>query len=86
MSQSTRTKLIRIGNSQGIRIPKAVAEHLNLNDDIEIIVKEDHLEVRPGRKPRDGWADAFREMAQRGDDQLVDVPVPTKWDKEGWDW
>ncbi len=86
MGGSTRTKLIKIGNSRGIRIPKAVAEHLHLADDIEIVIKEDHLEIRPGRKPRDGWADAFRTMVERGDDRLVDIPAPTVWDKEEWDW
>jgi antitoxin MazE len=86
MTQSIRTKLIRIGNSRGIRIPKAVAERLQLTDDIELVVKEDHLEVRPGRKPREGWADAFLAMAERGDDQLMDEPVPTAWDKEEWHW
>jgi len=86
VSQSTRTKLIKIGNSRGIRIPKAVVERLQLTDNIEMIVKEDHLELRPGRKPREGWADAFREMAQHTDDQLSDEPTPTKWDNEEWDW
>ena len=86
MSQSTRTKLIKIGNSRGIRIPKAVVERLQLTDDIEMIVKEDHLELRPGRKPREGWDSAFREMAQRADDQPLDEPTPTKWDNEEWDW
>ncbi len=86
MNRSTRTKLIKIGNSRGIRIPKAVAEHLHLADDIEIVIKEDHLEVRPGRKPREGWAEAFLDMAKHGDDQLVDAPAPTTWDKEEWDW
>lgn len=86
MGQSTRTKLIKIGNSRGIRIPKAVVERLNLTDDIEMIVKEDHLELRPGRKPREGWSDAFREMAQHADDRLMDEPVATKWDNEEWNW
>ena len=86
MKQSTKTKLIKIGNSRGIRIPKAVVERLHLADDIELVVKEDHIEVHPARKPREGWADAFREMAERGDDQLPDDPAPTKWDSEEWNW
>lgn len=86
MRQSTRTKLIKIGNSQGIRIPKSVIERLHLTEDIEIEVKEDRLEVRPGRKPRDGWADAFHKMAKRGDDKLTDEPTPTEWDREEWEW
>ena len=78
MRRSTKTKLIRIGNSQGIRIPKDVAERLHLFEDIEIVIEEDHLEVRPGHKSRDGWADAFREMSSRSDDRLLDEPMPTK--------
>ena len=37
-------------------------------------------------KPRQGWAKAFQEMAERGDDRLLDHPVPTAWDEEEWDW
>jgi antitoxin MazE len=86
MKQSTRIKLVKIGNSRGIRIPKAVIERLNLCDDVEMVVKEDHIELRPGRHPRDGWAEAFQQMAQRGDDQLMDESIPTKWDNEEWSW
>ena len=86
MRQSTKTKLIKIGNSQGIRIPKNVAERLNLFDDIEIVIEEDHLEVRPSRKPREGWADAFQDMAKHGEDRLLDEHTPTAWDEEEWDW
>ena len=67
MSETSRTKVIKIGNSRGIRIPKAVLERLHLTDAVELVVKEDHLEVRPGRKPREGWAEAFAEMAARGE-------------------
>ena len=86
MRQCTKTKLIKIGNSQGIRIPKNVAERLHLFEDIEIVIEDDHLEVRPGHKPREGWADAFQDMAKRGDDRLPDEHAPTAWDEEEWDW
>jgi len=86
MRQSIKTKMVKIGNSRGIRIPKAIAEELGLADEIEFTVEEDHLEVRPGRKPRAGWADAFREMAKRKDDQLLDETAPTKWESEEWNW
>lgn len=86
MGHSTKTRLIKIGNSRGIRIPKAVVERLHLADEVEITVKEDHLEVRPGRMPRAGWAEAFREMSGRGDDRLTDEPVSTAWDDAEWEW
>ena len=37
-------------------------------------------------KPREGWDEAFRQMAERGDDWLLDEPVSTVWDEEEWDW
>jgi len=63
-----------------------VVERLNLTEDIEMLVVDDHLELRAGRKPRMDWEDAFRAMAQRGGDQLLDEPTATKWDDEEWEW
>lgn len=82
----TRTRLVRIGNSRGIRIPKDMIERLNLNEEVEIEEKEGHLEVRRGRKPREGWEEAFKEMARRGDDRLIDESAPTTFDQEEWEW
>jgi antitoxin MazE len=80
------TKLVKIGNSRGIRIPKEVIDRLNLENGVEIAVADDHLEVRPIRNPREGWAEAFREMHARGDDRMLDEPTPTVFDKEEWEW
>lgn len=86
MDHGKKTKLIKIGNSKGIRIPKAMIDRLHLGEDVEVIVTNDHLEIRPGRKPREGWAEAFAEMAKHGDDQLLDEPISTQWDTEEWNW
>jgi antitoxin MazE len=61
-----------IGNSQGICIPKPLLEQTGLCGEVEICAQDDTLIVRPARRPRAGWAAAFREMARRGDDALVD--------------
>lgn len=43
--------------------------------------------VRPVQDPRAGWDDAFRRMAQRGDDQPIDGNWPaTDFDKAEWEW
>jgi len=86
MAETAKTKLVKIGNSRGIRIPKALLDRLHLADDIEIVVREDHLEVRRGRKPREGWGERFARMAARGDDRLVEAPTATAWDNEEWEW
>ena len=83
-----RTRVVRIGNSQGIRIPKALLEQSQLGNEVEIEVEDDQIVIRPFRKPREGWDVAFAKMAESGDDQLLDEPlaVQTIWDEEEWQW
>ena len=84
-----KTQLIKIGNSRGVRLPKAIIEQLGLEDEIELEVRPDEIALRPAkRKPRDGWAESFKKMAERGDDALIDGPLPslTKFDEEEWEW
>jgi antitoxin MazE len=82
-----KTRLVKIGNSQGIRIPKLVLDQLNLSADVELEVQDDQLIVRPGSRPRADWADQFRQMAEQGDDQLLDPEVTlTEWEASEWQW
>ena len=83
-----KTRIVRIGNSQGIRIPKPLLEAAGLQGEVDLTTKRGVLLIRPARSPRDGWALAFQGMAQRGDDTLLaDIP-PTlsDWDEEEWEW
>ena len=88
MSNTVKTRIIKIGNSQGIRIPKLLLEQLNLTDEVELEVQENALVVRPHHHPRHGWEDQFKAMAERGDDQLIDGDLPglTEWDEDEWEW
>jgi antitoxin MazE len=82
-----KTHIVRIGNSQGIRIPKPLLEQSGLQGEVDITAEDDSLVIRPARKPRDGWAAAFREMAKRGDDAPIDAAAPTStWDEDEWEW
>jgi len=83
-----KARLVRIGNSQGVRIPKPLLEQTGLRDEVEIEVKDDHLVIRATSSPRAGWDEEFRAMALRGDDVLLDgeALLPTRWDEEEWDW
>lgn len=40
----------------------------------------------PEPRPRDGWAEAAAGAHVRGDDRLLDEPVPTRFDLEEWTW
>lgn len=82
-----KTRIIRIGNSRGVRIPKPLLDQFGLDGEVELNAANGALVIRPVRKPRAGWAAAFREMARHGDDALLDAPTPSSsWDREEWEW
>ncbi|MGD1867161.1 MAG: AbrB/MazE/SpoVT family DNA-binding domain-containing protein [Phormidesmis sp.] len=81
-----KTKLIKIGNSQGIRIPKVLIEQCGLSSEVELELIDSELRIRPASTVRVGWEDAFIKMSVRGDDQLLDEPIETEWDKTEWEW
>ncbi|MCU0570112.1 MAG: AbrB/MazE/SpoVT family DNA-binding domain-containing protein [Oculatellaceae cyanobacterium Prado106] len=87
MSTVVSTKIVKIGNSQGIRIPKLLLDQLNLGESVELEVLGNQLVVRPAACVRHEWDAHFRQMAEHGDDQLVDQPMAslTTWDNE-WEW
>jgi antitoxin MazE len=86
MEQTVRARVVRIGNSRGIRIPKVWLDQLNLGDEVELAVRQDTLVVRRAHSPREGWAAAFDAMARVRDDTLVDEPRSTDWDHKEWRW
>jgi antitoxin MazE len=87
MSTVIRTRLVKIGNSQGVRIPKVVLDQLHMSDMIELEVQDNQLIVRSSKTPRANWAAAFQQMAAEGDDQLLDAESgPTTWEETEWEW
>lgn len=83
-----RAKLISIGNSKGVRIPKAVIEQYCLGEEVELELEPDGLHVRPVSTARRGWDQAFARMRKAGDDQLLDADTPTtsSWERKEWTW
>jgi antitoxin MazE len=81
-----KTPIIKIGNSRGIRIPKLLIDQVGLGEEVEITVQRDQLLIRSTSRPRHGWNEQFHLMAERGDDQLLDKPLSTRWDKSEWTW
>jgi len=82
-----KTRIVRIGNSHGIRIPKPLLEEAGLHGDVDIKAEAGMLTIRPARAPRAGWAEAFKVMAQRGDDSLLDAAAGlSEFDMEEWEW
>lgn len=79
-----KAKLVRIGNSRGVRLPKAVIRQCGLGDDVTLEVEKGRVVIRPvARPPRAGWEAAFRDMAAAGDDRAMDLPA-SQWDRSEW--
>jgi antitoxin MazE len=62
----------KMGNSQGVIIPKPVLAQAGLDDEAEMSVERGASVLRkPRRGVREGWAEASKAIAARGDDALV---------------
>lgn len=82
-----RTRIIQIGNSQGIRIPKSLLEQTGLEGDVELAVKDNSIIIQPLHDARAGWEEAFKTMSEHGDDSLlIDDASTSGWDEEEWTW
>ncbi|MEA3462983.1 MAG: AbrB/MazE/SpoVT family DNA-binding domain-containing protein [Bacteroidota bacterium] len=78
--------IINIGNSKGILLSKTILEKYGFEDKIELVMKENHLELKPVTPPRQGWDEAFKEMHERGDDELLIDDVLDDDFFEEWEW
>ena len=83
-----KTRIVRVGNSRGVRIPKVLLQQSGLPDEVTIEVEGNRLIIRPVSRPRAGWDEAFRKMALAGDDRLLDgdLPSTSRWDETEWQW
>jgi len=83
---TTKARIVRIGNSRGIRVPKVLLDQARLPEEVELRAEPGRLIVEGVRRPRAGWAEAARAMRERGDDELLDKPTPTRFDRDEWKW
>lgn len=81
-----RSQIIQIGNSQGIRIPKVLLEDSRITGDVDLELHPDGILIRNAQKPRAGWDEAFKSMADEEDDDLTDGSPSADFDKKEWQW
>lgn len=81
-----KTKLIRIGNSRGVRIPKPLLEQSGLEEEVRLRVIDGGIVIEAERAPRAGWAEAAAAAREKGTDRLLDEPLPTRFDDSEWEW
>lgn len=83
---TTKTRIVRIGNSRGIRLPKVLLDQAALPDEVELRAEPGRIVVSAASRPRSGWADKARAMHRRGDDVLLDEFAATRFDQSEWQW
>jgi antitoxin MazE len=82
-----KVSLIKIGNSQGIRIPKTLIEQCGFEGEIELEVKEGALMLRPAKPSREGWDEAFEKVDSSGKPEtLLPGALSEEWDDAEWTW
>jgi antitoxin MazE len=62
----------KLGNSQGVLIPKPILAQVGLQGTADLQVRNGVIEIRALRRnPREGWAADAQGLAQHGADALV---------------
>jgi antitoxin MazE len=80
-----KTKLVPIGNSRGVRLPKPLIEEARLEDEVEITVRGNTIVISAVKAPREGWTEAAMKLHAEGGDSLLIDKVQNEFDKD-WDW
>ncbi len=81
-----KTRLVRIGSSRGVRLPKPLITQAGLTDEVDLEVRDGAVVIAHATTARSGWADAAKQMRHRNDDLLLDAPVLTFFDEKEWEW
>ncbi len=81
-----KARLVQIGNSRGVRLPKLLIEEVGLTDEVDLQVRDGRIVIFPSRVPRTGWAASAQLLSQRGDSGLLDPPTLTRFDEDDWEW
>lgn len=84
-SSSVKARIVAIGNSQGVRIPKPLLEHAGLGGEVELHAENGRIVIAAARRARAGWAEAAAQLHARADDGLIGTPAPA-FDAEEWEW
>lgn len=81
-----KARIVQIGNSRGIRLPKVLLEEAQLAEEVELAAEPGRIVIKRTAKARAGWADAAKRMREAGDDRLTGSPTPTRFDESEWKW
>ncbi len=79
-----QVSLVKIGNSKGIRLPKAVIEQAQLEGEIDLEVKDNKVILCSAKRSRSAWGCAARACHESGHDKLSDWDAPINDFEGSW--
>ncbi len=83
------THLIQVGNSLGVRIPKAILAQVGFKKEVELVFKvtEQGLLLCPSRSVREGWEEAFKTPKKASKEPLLlESALSNVFDEDEWQW
>jgi antitoxin MazE len=83
-----KANIIRIGNSKGIRIPKALLEQTGFGQEVELEVIDQKIIIHSVVRSRQGWDQKFKLMTENQEDRgsnLEDL-IENQFDRDEWEW
>lgn len=83
---TVETKIVRIGNSRGVRIPTELLRQSGIEGDVTLRLEEGRIVIAPSRQPRSGWEEELRIMAEKGEEKKELDESTNRFDEEEWEW
>jgi antitoxin MazE len=80
-----RSRIVRIGNSRGVRLPKLLIEQAGLLEEVELRAEAGQIIIAAPRTTRAGWAEAAQLANAAGDDRVLDTAA-SQFDETEWTW
>lgn len=80
-----RARIVRIGNSQGVRLPKLLLEQAGLVDEVELRAEAGQIVIAAPRVARAGWAEAAQRV-RAADEDRIGSSHRTTFDETEWEW
>jgi antitoxin MazE len=85
MKTPTEIKVVPIGNSRGVRLPKATLTKYSIKSSVLLEEREEGILLRSKHDRRLSWEDTFKEMAREKEDwDDLEAATADGLDKDPW--
>jgi len=84
-----KTRIIKIGNSQGIILSRQLINQYDFENEVEILAQENGILLKPLKdKPRQKWTEQFENAKAQGDlpEKELLERFNNDFDKNDWTW